>query len=123
MEQQRIADLEQQLHYAESAALAAERRAAQLGAGQREAHLKSIGKPASFDGQASEFRNCRFQFTAYCGAMDADMRREMEEASKGEVPILTGSMRQGAGDRSRQLYHVHVLSCGSDGGHGERAWW
>ena len=69
MEQQRIEDLEQQLHHAESAALAAETRAAQLDATQNEARasdLKSIGKPASFDGQASGFRNFRFQFMAYC---------------------------------------------------------
>ena len=38
------------------------------------------------------------------------MRREMEEASIREMPILTGSMRQGEADRSRQLYHMLVLS-------------
>ena len=51
----------------------------------------------SFDGQASGFRNFRFQFTAYCGAVDADKRRGMEEAS------MSGSMRQGEADRSPQL--------------------
>ena len=82
MEWQRIADLEQQLHHAESAAVAAETRAALLDARQNEARaieVKSIGRPASFDGQASGFRNFRVQFTVYCGAKNADMRREMKD--------------------------------------------
>ena len=51
MEQQRIADLEQQLHHAESVALAAETRAARLGARQNEARAIDW---ASFDGQNSD---------------------------------------------------------------------
>ena len=81
MEQQRIADLEQQLHHAESAALAVEKRAALLDARRNEARaieLGSIRKPAGFDGQASGFRNFRFP-------------------PRSEVPILTGSKRQGEG--------------------------
>ena len=63
MEQQRIADLQQQLHHAESCALAAVTRAAQMDARQSEAraiYLKNSGKRASFDGQASGFRSFRF---------------------------------------------------------------
>ena len=77
----------------------------------RAVDLKSIRKPASCDGQASGLRNFRIQVTAYCDTADADMRREMEEASRSEVPILTGSMTQGEADRSRQLYYMLVLSC------------
>ena len=79
----------EQLHHTESAALAAETGAPQLDAGQNEARatdLQSIGKPASFDRQASGLRNFRLQFVAYCGAMDADMRREMEEG-KPQGPL------------------------------------
>ena len=36
--------------------------------------------------------------------MDADKRREMEEASGSEVPIRTASMKQGKANNSRQLY-------------------
>ena len=43
--------------------------------------------------------------------VDADMRREMEEASRSEVPILTASKRHGETDRSLQLYRMLVLSC------------
>ena len=93
--------------------MAAETRGAVLEARQNEARaidLKSICKLASFDGQASGFRNFRFQFTAYCGAVDADMRREMEEASRSEVLKLPCSMRQGEASWSRQLDYMFVLS-------------
>ena len=76
--------------------------------------LKSIGQPAGFDGQTRGLRNFRFQVTAYCGAMDSVMRREMEEASRSEVPIVTASMRQGEVDRFRQLCNTLVLSCAGE---------
>ena len=119
MQQQRFADLEQQLQHAESAALEAETNAAQLDARQNEARaidLKSTGKLASF--------------AKPVGTSDSSSRRtaalwmriceeKMEEASRSEVPMLTGSMRQEA-DRSRQL-HCMLVRWWSDGGHGERA--
>ena len=124
LEKQLMADLEQQLHHAESAALAAETRVVQVDARQNEARaidLNSSGKLARIGGQASGFRNFRFQFMAYCGAMGADMRREMEEAFRSEVPILTGAMRQGETAGSRQLCNMLLLvRWWSDGGHGER---
>ena len=107
IEQQRIADLDQQLHHAESASLAAETRAALLDARQNEARaidLKSIGIPRT----SQRVPKLRFQFTAYCGAMDADTRRQMEEASRSEVPILTGSVRHGG---SRQVSTVLLHAC------------
>ena len=124
MEQQRIADLQEQLHHAESAAMAGETRAALLDTRQNEAraiYLKSIGKLDSFNGQASGFRNIRLQFTAYCRGVDVDMRRDMEEASRGEVPILTGSMRRSRQVSTALLHACAPVSWRSDGGHGERA--
>ena len=82
LEQQRISDLERQVHHAEAAARTAETRAAQLDARQNEARaldMTCVGKPTGFDGQGS-VRNFRFQFMACCGAMGAGM--EMEEASR-----------------------------------------
>ena len=114
VEQQRVADLGRELHHAESAALAGATRAAMLDtrrSGARGIDLGTVGKLASFDGQASGLRNIRFQFTAYCGAADAYMRREMEEATWSEVPTLTGPMRREEADRSRRLLHRLVLSC------------
>ena len=46
--------------------------------------------------------------------MDDDVRRDLEDASWSGVPILTGSMRQGEADRSRQFYYVLVLSCAGE---------
>ena len=100
----RIADLGQQLHCAEPAAVATEK-----------IDLKSIGVPTIFDGQASGSRDFGFEFVAYCCAMD--------EASRSEVPILTGSMRQGEGARSGWTALLHACALvrwWSVGGHGER---
>ena len=48
------------------------------------------------------------------------MRREMEEAFRSEVPILTGAMRQGESAVSGQLcYMLLLVRWWSDGGHGE----
>ena len=110
--QQRIADLEQQLHHAESAS--AETRAAQWDArqnGVRAIDLMSIETRASFGEQARGFRNFRFQFVAYCVATAAANRREMKEASRSEAPIPTEAMRQEEAARSRQLYYMLVLWC------------
>ena len=41
--------------------------------------------------------------------MGADMRRDVEEASRSEVPMFTGPMRQVEADRSRQLYYMLAL--------------
>ena len=43
--------------------------------------------------------------------MDVENRREMDEASKSEVPILPSSVRQTETDRSRQLYCMLLLPC------------
>ena len=67
MEQQRIAGLEQQLHHAETAALAAETRVPQLDARERSSRNQpEEHQEASFDGQPTRFLNLRFQFVAYC---------------------------------------------------------
>ena len=74
----------------DSVALAAETRAALLNAQPiegRATDVKSISKSANSE-------TFRLQFTACCGAMDVENRREMDQASDGEVPTLPSSVRQ-----------------------------
>ena len=106
LEQQRVADVERsQRHEPET-------RAAQLDARQNEARaidLKSIGKPSSSDGQASGFRDVRFHFVANLSAMDADTRRETEDASRSEAPTLNEPTRRGSRQVSTALLHACAL--------------
>ena len=112
MEQQRIADLEQQLHHAKTAALVGETRVVQVDArrnGARATDLQSIGKPAKpADSEITDSRSWR------------DVVPGMLEASRSEAPILTGSMTRGSRQVSTAVLHACAfVHWWTDGGHGD----
>ena len=70
-----------------------------------------IGKPQSYDGDASRFADWAFVFKAYMSALDPAYQDAFEEIEGSQVPVLNATLPDKDVHLSTQLYYVLVMLC------------
>ena len=114
--EQLVAAMQGEVISALTAAAQAEQRATDaetqvLGVrGQGFVDTRLLGKPRSFDGSTDSWRQFKFTFLGYAGAVDSRLKQAMIESEALQEAAITNSALPARDQRiSTQLYYMIVL--------------
>ena len=68
-----------------------------------------LNKPSSFGGRDEQWVSWSIRTRAYCGALDADLLREMSHYADSPTPVLNSAMAPEAQQRSCTLYYILTM--------------
>ena len=77
------------------------------GAGAELIDTRVLGRPMTFDGKELHWRSFKFQFAAYCGALDRRLRELLTLAENHTAPELRNTVL----GPDAQLYYMLIMIC------------